>query len=250
MPTARSQAFSLGVHVLLALLLLASSLPISRSTRAQPTPPVHVTPLTVFRPRHATESRGGGSNQTPLPAKHGSPPPTARRTFIPPTFSDHPRLALPITIAFDIPLVSTSANIGDPYSRVAQGAFGSHGDNGIGDHGCCQGIGESQSGPPGLSVHHIFEHAGAGVTPPQLVYKVEPEFSEEARKAKHQGVVVLTIEVDPSGIVRNVHVRQSLGLGLDEKAVEAVSHWRFRPAFLDGKPVTTDAVVQVNFQLL
>jgi TonB family protein len=241
MPTARSQAFSLGLHVLLALLLLASSLPISRSTRAQPAAPVHVTPLTLFR--------AGGSNQTALPAKHGSPPPTAHRTFIPPASSDHPRLALPITIAFDIPLVNTSANIGDPYSHLPQGAFGRNGDNGIGDHGCCQGLGESQSGPPGLSVHHISEHPGAGVTPPQLVYKVEPEFSEEARKAKHQGVVVLTIEVDPSGNVCNVHVRQSLGLGLDEKAIEAVSHWRFRPAILDGKPVTTDAVVQVNFQL-
>ena len=88
------------------------------------------------------------------------------------------------------------------------------------------------------------------MTPPELLYKVEPEFSEEARKAKHQGVVVLTIEVDPHGTVRKVHIRQSLGLGLDEKAVEAVSLWRFRPGVLDGKPVTTEAVVQVNFQLL
>lgn len=247
MPIARSQALSLGLHVLLALLLLASSLPISRTIRAplQPAARFHVTPLTFFRPRQAPESRGGGSNHTALPVGHGSPPPKAHRTFIPPTTSDHPPIALPITIAFDIPLVNTSANIGDPYSHLAKGAFGSNGDNGIGDHGCCQGIGESTSGPPGLGVHRE-----AGVTPPQLVYKVEPEFSEEARKAKHQGVVVLTIEVDPSGHVRNVHVRQSLGLGLDEKAIEAVSRWRFRPAILDGKPVTTEAVVQVNFQLL
>ena len=88
------------------------------------------------------------------------------------------------------------------------------------------------------------------MTPPQLVYKVEPEFSEEARKAKHQGVVVLTIEISSNGEVRNVRVRQSLGLGLDEKAIEAVSRWRFRPGVLDGRPVTTEAVVQVNFQLL
>ena len=128
---------------------------------------------------------------------------------------------------------------------MPNGAFGSNGDNGIGDHGCCQGIGESPSGPPGLGVHR-----GAGVTPPQLVYKVEPEFSEEARKAKHQGVVVLSIEVDASGHVRNVRVLQSLGLGLDEKAIEAVSRWRFRPGFPDGKPVATEAAVQVNFQLL
>jgi protein TonB len=247
MPIARSQAFSLGLHILLALLLLASSLPISRSIRAplQPAAPIRATPLTFVRPRKAPEPRGGGSNQTALPARHGSPPPTARRTFIPPTSSNHPPLALPITIAFDIPLDSTSANIGDPSSHLAGGALGTNGHNGIGDHGCCQGIGETQSGPPSLSAR-----GGRGVTPPQLVYKVEPEFSEEARKAKHQGVVVLTIEVDSGGNVRNVKVRQSLGLGLDEKAIEAVSHWRFRPGILDGKPVTTEAIVQVNFQLL
>jgi protein TonB len=205
----------------------------------------HPTPVTLFRPRPATESRGGGSNHSALPARRGSPPLLAHLTFIPPTSSNHPPIALPITIAFDIPLVNTSANIGDPYSRLAQGAFGINGDNGLGNHGCCQGIGESTSGPPGLSVHR-----GSGVTPPQLVYKVEPEFSEEARKAKHQGVVVLTIEVDPKGNVRNVRVRQSLGLGLDEKAIEAVTHWRFRPGIVDGKPVTTEATVQVNFQLL
>jgi protein TonB len=244
MPTARSQAFSIGLHVLLALLLLT----VSRTIRAPVRPesaPVHAIPLTFFRPRQAPEPRGGGSNQTVLPARHGSPPPKAPRTFIPLASSDHPLLPLPITIAFDIPIETASANIGDPLSHLGVGALGNHGHNGIGDHGCCQGIGEAQSGPPGLSVA-----GGRGVTPPQLVYKVEPEFSEEARKAKHQGMVVLTIEVDSSGNVRNVRVRQSLGLGLDEKAIEAVSHWRFRPATLDGKAVTTEAVVQVNFQLL
>ena len=243
MPTARSQAFSLGLHIFLALLLLAAA----RSIRAplKTAPPIHATPITLFRPRTAPEPRSGGSNQSALPARHGTPPPTARRTFIPPARSDHPPLVLPITIAFDIPLDNTSANIGDPLRHLTEGAFGSHGHNGIGDHGCCQGIGESQSGPPGLTVHRE-----RGVTPPQLLYKVEPEFSEEARKAKHQGVVVLTIEVDASGNVRNVRVRQSLGLGLDEKAIEAVSHWRFRPAILDGRAVATEAMVQVNFQLL
>ncbi len=243
MPIGGSQTFSLGLHILLALLLLAAS----RSMRAplQPAATLHATPLTFYRPRKAPEPRGGGSNQTPLPARHGSPPPTARRTFIPPASSDHPPLPLPITIAFDIPLVSTSSNIGDPYSHLAEGALGTHGHNGLGDHGCCGGIGESESGPPGLAVVR-----GRGVTPPQLLYKIEPEFSEEARKAKHQGVVVLAIVVDASGNVRNVRVRQSLGLGLDEKAIDAVSRWRFRPGILNGKPVITEAIVQVNFQLL
>jgi periplasmic protein TonB len=154
-------------------------------------------------------------------------------------------LPLPITISFDIPIESTNNVIGDPLSSLSNGGFGTNGANGIGDRGCCNGIGESRSGPPGLGVRR-----GRGVTPPQLIYKIDPEFSEEARKAKHQGVVVLSIEVDANGKVRNVRVRQSLGLGLDEKAIDAVSHWRFRPGIEDGKPVKTEATVQVNFQLL
>jgi periplasmic protein TonB len=244
MLTARSQAFSLGAHiVLIALLMFAAS----RSIPAPPqtAAPEHVTPLTFLPPPKAGDARSGGSNRTQLPAKHGSPPPTARRTFIPPAQSPHPLLALPITIAFDIPTVATSANIGDPLSRLPIGGLGANGDNGIGNHGCCGGLGESQSGPPGIAVVH-----GRGVTPPQLLYKVEPEFSEEARKAKYQGVVVLSIHVDATGTVRDVRVQQSLGLGLDEKAIDAVSHWRFRPGLLDGKPVVTEATVQVTFQLL
>jgi len=97
MPIARSQAYSFGLHILLALLLLATSLPISRSI--QPAAPIHVTPLTFFHPRKAPDSRGGGSNHTALPARHGSPPPKALRTFIPPNTSDRPPIALPITIA-------------------------------------------------------------------------------------------------------------------------------------------------------
>jgi TonB family protein len=244
-PIARSQAISLGIHgALIALLLLFAS----RSIRAplEPAAAVHAIPLTLLRPPKAVEPRSGGSNQTALPAKHGAPPPTARRTFIPPASSPHPQLALPITIAFDIPTDSTSSNIGDPFSRWPSGGLGANGVNGIGNHGCCQGIGESQSGPPGIG----RVHRGVGVTPPQLLYKVEPEFSEEARKAKHQGIVVLSIEVDATGNVRNIRVLQELGLGLDEKAVKAVSRWRFRPGLFDGKPIATEATVQVNFQLL
>lgn len=239
----RSQALSFVAHVLLVLLLLVGS----RQAQGprQPNEPIHAITLKFFRPREVSTQRGGGSNQTLLPAKHGSPPPTAHRTFIPPPSSEHPALSLPITIAFDIPIETSSENIGDPYSKLAVGAFGMHGQNGLGDHGCCEGLGESQSGAPGAS-----ERGERGLTPPELVYKVEPEFSEEARKAKHQGVVVLTIDVDPNGHVRNIRVRRSLGLGLDEKAVEAVSQWRFRPGILNGKPITTEATVQVNFQLL
>lgn len=86
--------------------------------------------------------------------------------------------------------------------------------------------------------------------PPKLIYKIEPEFSEEARKAKFQGTVVLTIEVDPAGNASNFRIVSSPGLGLDRKAIEAVTQWRFRPAYRNGKPVISSARVEVNFRLL
>jgi TonB family protein len=80
--------------------------------------------------------------------------------------------------------------------------------------------------------------------------RVEPEYSEEARKAKWQGVVRLRIEVWPDGRAHNIRVLRSLGLGLDEKAVQAVSQWMFRPGRKGGQDVRTFATVEVNFRLL
>jgi TonB family protein len=85
---------------------------------------------------------------------------------------------------------------------------------------------------------------------PALVSKQEPEYSELARKAKFQGVVIVQIEVDANGNAVNPRVMRSLGLGLDEKAIEAVKQWKFKPVMKDGKPVTTQAEVHVNFRLL
>src|SRR5437867_3772383 len=84
----------------------------------------------------------------------------------------------------------------------------------------------------------------------KVLYQVDPEFSEEARRAKHYGTVILVVDVDTSGRAVNFRIAKSLGLGLDEKAVEAVSRWRFRPAQKDGKPVVVPATIEVNFHLL
>jgi len=91
---------------------------------------------------------------------------------------------------------------------------------------------------------------GGGVSAPVPLYKVEPEYSEEARKAKYQGTVILSIVIDEQGRPRDLKVIRPLGLGLDEKAIEAVSKWRFRPGYKDGKPVAVLATVEVNFRLL
>jgi TonB family protein len=91
---------------------------------------------------------------------------------------------------------------------------------------------------------------GEGVTPPVLISKVEPQYTEEARQAKFQGTVVLYVEVGPDGRATNIKVQRSLGMGLDEKAIEAVKQWRFAPGMKDGRPVVVAATLEVNFRPL
>ncbi len=159
-----------------------------------------------------------------------------------------PKLPMPVTVAFETPTIDVGpADVGNPTSRLIIGGLGSNGFNGIGEKGCCRGIGDQTSGKPGISTSGRI---GRKITPPQLIYKVEPEFSEAARKAKYQGVVVLAIEVDADGHPRNLRILEMLGLGLDEKAIEAVSQWRFRPGYQDGRPVVTTATVEVTFRLM
>jgi periplasmic protein TonB len=155
---------------------------------------------------------------------------------------------MPVTVAFESATIQIDlAQIGDPASLLPNGGLGIHGSNGIGDHGCCGGIGDQTGGKPGIDGS---ARLGQKISAPQLIYKVEPEFSEAARKAKYQGVVVLAIEVGPDGRPRNLRVLETLGLGLDEKAIEAVSQWRFRPGYQDGRPVVTSATVEVRFRLM
>src|ERR1700691_3990626 len=70
---------------------------------------------------------------------------------------------------------------------------------------------------------------GAGVTAPVVIHKTDPEYAEEARIAKLSGNIMLSLVVGQDGKVRDVHTAKPLGLGLDEKAIEAVSAWQFKP---------------------
>ena len=91
---------------------------------------------------------------------------------------------------------------------------------------------------------------GGGVTAPTLVSKTEPEYSEDARRARLQGTVLLRIEVNTRGLAQNIAVRKSLGLGLDDRAIDAVKKWKFNPGKVNGKPAVVVAYVEVNFRLL
>jgi TonB family protein len=101
--------------------------------------------------------------------------------------------------------------------------------------------------PTGFEAGTAADSASPGF--PLVVYKKDAEYAEEARKAKYQGTVVLTVTIDDTGAVTDLRVSHSVGLGLDEKAIEAVKQWKFKPGMKDGKPVAMQARVDVSFRL-
>ncbi len=104
--------------------------------------------------------------------------------------------------------------------------------------------------PPGSVGTNGVYRAGNGVSKPTLISKVEPEYSHAARKLKVEGVVVLYAVILPDGTARNFRVVQSLGFGLDQKAIEAVSQWKFQPGTKDGQAVPVASTFEVRFRLL
>ena len=106
-----------------------------------------------------------------------------------------------------------------------------------------------QSAPEPGNDEGRVDRAGKGFTPPRLLSKVEPEYSEEARKSGIQGTVTLSVEIGEDGRVHNAKVLKSLGSGLDEEAVEAVKQWKFRPAQRNGTAVKTSAQIELSFSL-
>ena len=202
----------------------------------------------------AGHNGGGGSGHDVLPASRGSlPKASLDLRLVPPTVvvpKEMPKLAVDETVmvAPEIRLPQ-GGQIGDPMSQFSKAlSDGSGGREGIGT-GCCGGVGPSTGPGFGAGPEGIYPAGKMGVTVPQVIFSPEPSFSDEARKAKAQGIVLLVLVVGKDGHTYDIHVRQSLGMGLDEKALEAVSHWRFRPATLNGKPVATQIAVQVDFRL-
>ena len=168
--------------------------------------------------------------------------------------NEHPKLVMVPTIVAppDVPNVN-SPNLGDPLSHIAEasngigsgGGIGSGSRGGVGS-GNGAGFGPGSGGGTGGGVYHV----GGGVSAPVPLYKPDPDYSEEARKAKFSGVVMLRITVDETGKVIEAKVVRGIGLGLDEKAIEAVDKWKFKPGTRNGAPVKVTATVEVSFHLL
>lgn len=93
-------------------------------------------------------------------------------------------------------------------------------------------------------------HVGTGVIAPTVLSKVDPEYTDEARAALLEGTEVVTVEIGPDGLAHNAQVLQSLGLGLDENGLDAISQWRFQPGIKDGQAVTVMATIEINWRLL
>ncbi len=249
---------AIAIEVGVVLLLMFIFTPPSMKKAVMDHIPIFAPPLDAYKPKlppakNAAQGGGGGGMKAPEPVSKGTTPKFAPKQFIPPTQVTTPKPELPVapTITAEAPKIN-SDQYGDPFGKnlpfsggPGTGGLGAGHGGGIGN-GNGNGFGNGSGGGMGGGVYKI----GGGVSAPALTLKVEPEYSEEARKAKFQGTVMLEIVVDEHGMPRNIRVVRPLGLGLDEKAIEAVQKWRFRPGMKDGKPVATQAQVEVNFRLL
>jgi TonB family protein len=200
---------------------------------------------------------GGGGDHDKLAAPKGSPPKFAAQQLAPPAIvirNPNPKLAVEATLVGPPQLsLPQTGQMGDPLSKIlgpasngtgSGGGIGSGSGGGVGS-GRGPGLGPGYGGGVGGGAYRV----GGGVSAPRAVYDPDPEYSEEARKAKYQGVVVLWVVIGPDGRVHDMRVQRSLGMGLDEKAMEAVRQWKFDPARKDGRPVPVQVNVEVRFSL-
>jgi TonB family protein len=202
--------------------------------------------------------RGGGSGglNSPLPASRGRLPRFDERQLAHASLTkvEEARLTVEPTLLGPSDLQAATLNLewfGDPLAAVGPPSQGPGTGGGFGDrNGGGIGPGEGPGYGPGRGGMGGVFRIGNGVSEPFLVFRVDPEYSEEARKARLQGTVTLLIEVWPDGRAHNIRLERGLGLGLDEHAVEAVEKWRFKPGVRDGSPVRVGARVEVRFRLL
>jgi TonB family protein len=200
---------------------------------------------------------GGGGDRDKLPAPKGALPKLSREQITPPAVvvrNEAPKLAVDPTVVVP-PSITLPQNgaLGDPLSSVlgppsngtgSGGGIGSGSGGGVGS-GRGPGVGPGWGGGIGGGPYRV----GGGVSAPKPIFTPDPEYSEEARKAKYQGVVVLWLVVGSDGHPREIKIARPLGMGLDEKAVEAVRTWRFEPARKDGQAVSVVMNVEVSFRL-
>jgi periplasmic protein TonB len=261
----RVQAMSVAVHVLVLVLILVPLLPrLLNPPTTKANTRVEIVPLSPYLPKIPAGAKkagggGGGGAHDLEPASRGKLAKFSMTQFTPPKVNPnlHPKLAMTPTVLGppEIKMQSPDMNTwGDPLSKVLNDSNGTGGGNGIGSgngtgvgSGSGGGVGPGSGGGTGGG---IFNAGTGGYGYPSCAYCPQAQYSDEAVKAKYQGTVVLSVVVTPDGKATDIHVAKGLGLGLDEKAIEAVRTWRFRPAAgPDGKLAPVRLQIEVLFRL-
>lgn len=256
----KSSAISTGIHVLVIALLILLFLFLKKQPQIKQAL-VKPVDISAFLPKtpHLTAPAGGGGGggaHEIVPPTKGKLPTFAKTQIVPPQILkvDHPKLPVPPTIVMPkMKLPDTNLpNLGIPQASQVTLSAGNGGGSGIGTgHGGGLGIGSGGGLGPGSGgdTGGGVAHPGGGISSPRLIHYIDPEFSDEARRQKYQGVVVLSIIVDRQGNPQDIRVVRALGMGLDQKAVEAVRQYKFKPAMENGRPVPVEINIEVNFQL-
>jgi protein TonB len=239
-----------AIAIYALLILLIAWLLHEKVKFAAPVRALQVTELAVppQAPPRAVKMGGGGGQRGPTPVTKGTPPKFADTQIVPPNKPPliEPKIHIEPTIEVqqDVKMASSIPQIGIASSPLVGMSMGNGRGTGLGS-GDGSGLGPGSGGNTGGGPRRI----GGGVSAPILIYSVEPEFSEEARKAKVAGNVLVNLWVDTNGNPSHVHVIRGVGMGLDEKARDAVLQYKFKPAMENGHPVLVELNVEVNFQI-
>ena len=254
---------SLGSHLFVVLLIIFpvfgfdAHLPLVTETFIPLIEPTSI--LTLPEMEDQSGGGGGGGLEEETPPSVGELPKADDKQLVPPAqpvLNEDPILVAPPTVVapqlayqltnMDLALLGAVEGVPGPPSAGpgVGGGIGTGRGRGVGE-GRGAGVGEGEGGGFGGGVFRI----GGGVTPPTILFKVDPKYSEEARKARYQGTVVLEAIVRKDGTVDILRVVRSLGFGLDENAVQALKKWKFRPGMRNGLPVDVALNIEVNFNL-
>jgi TonB family protein len=241
-------AFGISITVNVGLAALAVLLGVNTYIN-NAKPKLQVTPIDItdFKaPKAVIAAGGGGGSPDKIEAIKGRIPPREKAPVEAPKVEAPPDPTIDVQNNIIIPDNMRLPNFGQSNSpNVKLGSLGNGTGMGVGPgHG--NGYGPGEGGNIGGGLFRI----GGAVSEPKILFEPEAEFSDEARRAKYQGLCIVQIIVDAQGNPQNPRVVRSLGMGLDEKAKEAVMKYKFKPAMKDGKtPVAVMLNVEVNFRL-
>jgi TonB family protein len=259
-----STVVSVSVHIVVIALVLWAAVAIHSPVVDSPVAtvtPVHFTlyeppPPPVMQVAKVRGGGGGGGAHQIIPPTQGSLPKVVARAPVIPLEArkiESPKLLIQPATTVQLPQDNAMPRLGVPHTQqVAMASQGSGSGSGFGfglgggvgsGHGTGQGPGSDRGYGGGVM------SVGGGVSAPEVIHSVQPQFTADARRENFQGVVAVQLIVDSQGLPQDVRVVRHLGMGLDEEAIAAVKQYRFRPATYEGHSVAVQMVIDVNFRL-